>query len=145
MHALLVMGCLVAAIWDARCRRIPNTLSFALIALAALSLLGAQQPGPGIFAALSVLLLGVVAWRLGALGGGDVKILVAIALVLGPWMILYGVYLAVCALALALRAMILERRWSVAFALGPAIALALVWLELVRWGSSALPTWSAWL
>ncbi|MCS6987733.1 MAG: prepilin peptidase [Sphingomonadaceae bacterium] len=80
--ALLV----IAAAWDLAVRQIPDRAS-AGIALAALVPL-AQQPLPTGLASLLVATvlfgLGVVAFRFGLMGGGDVKLLGAVGLWLRP-------------------------------------------------------------
>lgn len=80
----------VAAVTDARVRRIPNWLSLALAALGALRIALALLEGSGalasaldLAAALAVFALGAGAFRFGLLGGGDVKLLAAGTLWLG--------------------------------------------------------------
>lgn len=77
---LLPLG--VAAWHDLRWRRIPNEATLAVVALwmAHALLGGAPRPGDALTAAAAILALGIVAWRLGWLGGGDVKLTAALGL-----------------------------------------------------------------
>jgi prepilin peptidase CpaA len=94
-----------AALSDIACRRIPNALA-ALVALAGLvrqSLAGGAALGVALPVAMVVLLGGTLLWLRGALGGGDVKLLAATALLLPPALVpaqLLAVALAGGALAL---------------------------------------------
>lgn len=77
---------LIAGAWDLATREIPNRAS-AGVALAALPSLLAQ-PGAASLATLAVAAvlfgLGVVAFRFGLVGGGDVKLLGAVGLWINP-------------------------------------------------------------
>ncbi|MBK1660772.1 A24 family peptidase [Paracraurococcus ruber] len=78
------MALLAAALHDVAARTIPNRLCLG-IALA--GLLGQALEGRlpwALAAALLVFLLALLAWRLGGLGGGDVKLLAACALLVPP-------------------------------------------------------------
>jgi prepilin peptidase CpaA len=78
-----------AAITDALSRRIPNRLSAALallgLARIAVALAGGELAASSLdlAAALAIFALAALAFRFGALGGGDVKLLAAGALWLG--------------------------------------------------------------
>ena len=83
--AILAAAMLVAAaLHDAALRTIPNALC-ALIAGAGIALrLAAGDVWPAVGAAGLVFALACLAWRLGALGGGDVKLLAAASLLVPP-------------------------------------------------------------
>ncbi|MBO0332919.1 prepilin peptidase [Sneathiella sp. CAU 1612] len=78
---------LVAAIWDVFSRRIPNMLP---LIIAALYLLQASIAGDWsslpwhLLCGMGVLVVGIMIFALGWLGGGDVKLLAALALWAGP-------------------------------------------------------------
>jgi prepilin peptidase CpaA len=102
---LVLAACAVAVATDVSMRRIPNLLNAAL-ALAAVVL--AAMHGPLAVASTiatfgAVLVLGFVAFSLGWLGGGDVKLLAAGAAVLGfPDAIPFIIYTAIGGGVLAL-------------------------------------------
>ncbi len=75
---------LAAALHDIVARTVPNGLvvTLAVLGLAAQILHG--RPLTGLVAALIVFVLAAICWRRGWLGGGDVKLLGAAALVIGP-------------------------------------------------------------
>ncbi|MGH7755067.1 MAG: prepilin peptidase [Vulcanimicrobiaceae bacterium] len=82
---LVLAACAVAVVTDVRARRIPNLLTGAL-ALAALGFAGFQGAIAFFTCAglmVGVLLVGFVAFSLGWLGGGDVKLLAAAGGALG--------------------------------------------------------------
>jgi Flp pilus assembly protein protease CpaA len=70
----------IAALSDLRHRRIPNEIpaSAALLWLVALALGAAGSPLAGLATGLGLLAAGILAWRLGWLGGGDVKLIAAL-------------------------------------------------------------------
>lgn len=75
---------LVAAVRDVAVREIPNWIAFGLV-LAAMPLrLASGDLLVGLAVALIVFLGLVVVWRLGALGGGDVKLWAAASLLIAP-------------------------------------------------------------
>lgn len=78
--ALLV----VAAVHDIVARTIPNrlVLCVAVIGVACRGVAGDLLPALGV--AALVFACGVLGWRLGALGGGDVKLLAAVSLLPAP-------------------------------------------------------------
>jgi prepilin peptidase CpaA len=105
----------VAAAFDVWRFEIPNTVSIALIVL----FLGAGLLGPGATdwlshggAAILVFAIGLVMFRFGIAGGGDVKLMAAIALWVGlPLLPLYLVGVALlggllCLVLLTLRALV---------------------------------------
>jgi len=77
--ALTLAGCLTAAFFDVRARRIPNALTGSLV-LAALIVHGLEGLRPlGIsFAVMAVLTIaGALVYARGGIGGGDVKLAIA--------------------------------------------------------------------
>lgn len=83
--ALLLLA--VVAVWDLRCRLIPN---WVVVGLALLFLVPALVAGQwlsvlgGSAVAAVVFLIGVVLFHFGLIGGGDVKLTAALALWAGP-------------------------------------------------------------
>jgi prepilin peptidase CpaA len=76
----------IAAYGDVRARHIPNSLPLAIGALALVQLTPVGDPHPALWtigAAAMIFVLGLLQWRLGLLGGGDVKLLAAAALLVG--------------------------------------------------------------
>ncbi|MEZ5354293.1 MAG: A24 family peptidase [Bryobacteraceae bacterium] len=100
LAALLILLCMVAAIWDWRLRIIPNwiTVPVAAAGLAAQVWLGGtaglQQAAAGMGVAF---LITVPLFVLRALGGGDVKLMAASGVLLGPSQ--FGVLFIVNAIA----------------------------------------------
>jgi len=77
-------GLLYAALHDIAARTIPNTVPVTLgLCGVALRLLG-HSLLPGLACAAGIFALAAFCWRRGWLGGGDVKLLAAVALVLPP-------------------------------------------------------------
>jgi len=75
---------LVAALHDIATRTVPNWMAAALAFLGLLSQLLHGRPIVGIVSALVVFLVAAFCWRRGWLGGGDVKLLGAAALIVPP-------------------------------------------------------------
>ncbi len=78
----------LAAATDLRARRIPNLLSFSLLfAGIAQSFMAARTLGPGASALGFLVGFGLTfpLFAIGALGGGDVKLLAAVGTWAGPW------------------------------------------------------------
>ncbi|MFZ4406664.1 MAG: prepilin peptidase [Paracraurococcus sp.] len=74
------LALLAAALHDIAARTIPNALCLA-VALAGLAARAwADELAPALFAALAVFLVALLAWRCRVMGGGDVKLLAACAL-----------------------------------------------------------------
>jgi prepilin peptidase CpaA len=84
--ALGLAGALLitATLWDVALRTIPNTLC-AGVAILALGLRGADHEiAGGLIAGVVVFALALVCWMRGWLGGGDVKLLTATAILVPP-------------------------------------------------------------
>lgn len=98
---------LTAAVTDVAARIIPNPIPLTLAAIGGLARLYDGTPGMALLAAGLVFLLTVCAWRAEALGGGDVKLLAACALLVPPSLVpamvtdvaLAGLVLSLCFLA----------------------------------------------
>ncbi|SMF61300.1 A24 family peptidase [Allosphingosinicella indica] len=135
--AVLAAMLIVAVIGDVRERRIPNWLNGA-IALAAIpfwiaSGLGLAEIGIQIGAALVVFLLFAIAFRFGAMGGGDVKLLAALALWLPPLAMLELLVVMSLAggaltIAMALRHRLARAEGKLKIPYGVAIAFGGFWL-----------------
>ncbi|WP_299309206.1 prepilin peptidase [uncultured Croceicoccus sp.] len=87
--AALAIAVLYAAFTDYRYRKIKNTLCLAIVVMAPLFWIGnglSLWPGVAIqlIMAVAAFLVGAVLFRLGQVGGGDVKLLAAIALCMEP-------------------------------------------------------------
>lgn len=85
----------LASLWDVRTGRIPNTLTYpAILGGPLLALL--PWAGPDVTSSLAGLAVALapalVLWTLGALGGGDVKLLAAVGGLLGYPLILEGLF-----------------------------------------------------
>lgn len=85
--AILLLGLMLGVIWDLRSRRIPNalTLGMAVSGLVAFTTLDGAQ---GLVASIGGMTLGfavfVVPFAMGGIGGGDVKLAMAVGAVAGP-------------------------------------------------------------
>lgn len=141
--AILAAMLLVAATGDLRTRTIPNWLN-ASIALTAIPFwwLSGLQLWPDIAlqigVALAVLFLFALAFRLGAMGGGDVKMVAALALWLPPLAVLKLLVIMSLAGGLLTVAMIVRQRLSKAqgqleIPYGVAIAFGGFWLISERY------------
>src|SRR5580700_20524 len=101
----VLAACAVAAFTDLKSRRVPNVLSFGL---AAIVLVGAAFHGPASFATTAavyvvVMALGLVAFSLGWLGGGDVKLAAAAAAAFGyPGSLEFLIYMSLAGGLLAI-------------------------------------------
>ncbi len=83
---IVVAACLLAAATDLRARRIPNAIPIAL-ALISIAFVAAHGPLAVLVAlamGLATLVAGTFAFARGWLGGGDVKLLAAVAISLAP-------------------------------------------------------------
>lgn len=101
---------LVIGAWDLSCRRIPNALSLGAWPVAALPLVLAGQTWvgthwePTLWTTAAAFVAGVPAYARGKLGAGDVKLMVAMALLTSP-MVFAVTYAVAGSLALALLAL----------------------------------------
>jgi prepilin peptidase CpaA len=91
--AILVPGILLASWIDYSQRRVPNWLNLTLI-LAGFSVQGFYFGWPGLAAGAMGLLIGfgllIVPWMMHGMGAGDVKLLAAIGVWMGPLLTLYS-------------------------------------------------------
>lgn len=139
LFLMLFAGLLVtAAVGDWRSRIIPNRL-VAAVALAAIPYWLASGidlwPDGAIRLGLALLLFALfaVAFALGAMGGGDVKLIAAVALwlppaSLAPWLMLMAVTGGALTLALYAWHRLRARRERLAIPYGIAISFAALWL-----------------
>jgi prepilin peptidase CpaA len=128
-HIAVLGIALIACITDVRSRRIPNALTFGAAALGIVFHLvtgGASGTLQGLFGWGVGLAVFFIPFALGGLGGGDVKLVAALGVWLGPvdtiWTALYaGMAGGILALLVALSAGYLRQ------------ALSNVWLLLSHW------------
>jgi prepilin peptidase CpaA len=105
--AALLCSLLVFTVWtDCRRRIVPNyvPLGVMLLWIVAIATGQVRPSAPAVAVASVVLLIGVLMWRAGWLGGGDVKLIAALSLWAGPThldALLFGTALAGGGLALA--------------------------------------------
>jgi prepilin peptidase CpaA len=102
----------LAMFWDLRARRIPNALTVGsfFVALLMRSLLGPDLLIDGLQGAGLALLFALPLFLLSAVGGGDVKLLVAVGAFVGPDRLLFT--LALTALAGGAMALLTALRWG---------------------------------
>jgi len=97
-HAVLAAGLVLlfaACLYDWALRLVPNVIPLGLAASGiTLRLLTATLPS-GLFAGLAVFVLAALCWRRGWLGGADVKLLGAGAMLVAPQAV-FGFVLATC-------------------------------------------------
>lgn len=82
--ALASLALAAAALHDIAARTIPNRLSLAIAGAGLLARVLADELLPGLLVGGLVFLLGWAAWRCRVMGGGDVKLLAACALLVPP-------------------------------------------------------------
>lgn len=111
--AILVPGILLASWIDYSQRRVPNWLNAALIA-AGFVAQGVHFGADGLLTGLWGLLLGfgvlIIPWLMHGMGAGDVKLMAAIGVWLGPMLTLYSFALGVIIGGVAAAIMILSTR-----------------------------------
>ena len=140
--ALLTLMLLAASAWDLRTRTIPNSLvaAMALLALPFWWATGlALWPDAALQVGVAILVFGLfaAAFAMGAMGGGDVKLIAALALWL-PWqavlMLLVIMSLAGGALtaAMLLRKRLARSQDAIEVPYGVAIAFGGLWLIAQR-------------
>ena len=135
---ILALLLVVAAVWDIRTRTIPNSLN-AAVALLAIPFWWASGidwwPDAAIHIALAAAVFGLfaVAFALGGMGGGDVKMVAAVALWLPPGAVL--MLLVIMSLAGGLLTLVMLARHRMAksqhqleIPYGVAIAFGGLWL-----------------
>jgi prepilin peptidase CpaA len=136
--AVLALMLLAAALWDLKSRTIPNWLN-ALIALGAIPFWWANGlalwPDVALHLAVAAGVFGIfaLAFALGAMGGGDVKMVAAIALWLPlPAVMLLLVVMSIAGgaltLAMALRHRLRKAEHKLEVPYGVAIAFGGLWL-----------------
>jgi prepilin peptidase CpaA len=88
LHLLMFLAVALLLIWtcfhDIATRTLPDWVAIAIAGLGLLGQIVAGDPGWSLLAAALVFLGAAVIWYLGALGGGDVKLLGACALLPSP-------------------------------------------------------------
>lgn len=87
LSAGFMLAVIVAAVWDARVMRIPNSSVLAIAALFTLKatlFLSLSSIGSHLLLAMVFLTGGLCLWLPGWFGGGDVKLVAAVALWIGP-------------------------------------------------------------
>jgi prepilin peptidase CpaA len=136
--ALLAGALVAAALWDLRSRTIPNGLTIA-IALAAIPFWWAADiafwPDAALRIGLAAAVFGVFAFAFlaGQMGGGDVKLLGAVALWLPPQAVLFLIVLMSLAggaltLAMMARRRLQRTKHEIEVPYGVAIAFGGLWL-----------------
>lgn len=142
LTALLLLTLLLSVITDLRSRRIPNTLT---LPLAAVALLAHTVTGgwTGFLFSFEGLLLGlallIIPFAMGWMGGGDVKLLAAVGAVLGPQQVfIVALYMAVVGGVIA-AAVLGKRHGIVAVIHNLAVALRTLFIALIYGWKVAFP------
>jgi prepilin peptidase CpaA len=130
---------IVAAVKDLATFTIPNWISLALCAGFVGTALAAGEPlatmGLALATAAGVLVLGVVGFALGWIGGGDAKLMAAAALWIGPAGLLgFALFTALAGGALALGLLALRSAW-----LSPLAAAGPAWTKRLSTPGEAAP------
>lgn len=109
----LPMAAVLAAVWDLLTYTIPNRISAALVALFFATAVAAGMPTSlvafHVFVGIGVLAAGFALFTAGAFGGGDAKLLAALALWMGPTHVVSFIFL-VCILGGVLASVLLTYR-----------------------------------
>lgn len=79
------LGCVIASITDVRTGFIRNTLTFPMIALGLVANLTLGQWTDGVLGLLVASAIHWPLWRLGVEKGGDLKLLMGVGALMGPW------------------------------------------------------------
>jgi prepilin peptidase CpaA len=139
--SVLLVGLLLAACWtDLRSRRIPNWLTIGGM-LAGLAVRVAMGPGPVGNAVLGIGLAALLAlpfFAMGALGGGDVKLLMAVGAFMGPADLAWA-SLAIAVVGGVVALLEAMRRGVLLPTLASCGALILSWVTLGRRGKERMP------
>jgi len=118
--AVLIPGILLASWIDYSQRRVPNWLNLALVMAGFLMqavFVGSAGVGAGILGLLTGLGLLIVPWLMHGMGAGDVKLLAAVGVWLGPVLTLYSFVIgAVIGAAVAMIMILWTRRLKMACA-----------------------------
>jgi len=112
-NAFVMAYAMTAAISDARWGKIPRTLTLlALIAGLAFHAFagGARGLGSAALAAFIAFSIGLTLFRVGAIGGGDVKLITALGALLGFWPWLHAMRMAVLVAGAIALVQVLRRR-----------------------------------
>jgi prepilin peptidase CpaA len=138
LYAILAVLLCVAAVGDLRTREIPNWLNGAIALLAiplwfALGMSVWPDMVLHVAVALAVLLLFAFFFYLGAMGGGDVKMLAALALWLSPYavvllLVIMSIAGGVLTLAMLVRQRMRKSPGELEIPYGVAIAFAGLWV-----------------
>ena len=124
---LLLLPVMFALVYDLRTREIPDWIPLVIVAWACLATAAGLCDVTWMNLTAGALLglgLGAAAFYLGALGGGDAKLLAAIGAAVGPWALLS--ILAWMAFAGGVLALVAVARGKRDFAYVPAIAVGVV-------------------
>lgn len=136
----LLTALALAALSDMRCRRIPHMLVavIAVLWLATVPALGPSAAAAALATAVGVLAAGILVWRCGWLGGGDVKLIAALSLWAGPHQVA-GLLLTIALSggALALLVMLRDRVLQT-----PLCMIAQVHAARLAPAAVRLPAWS---
>lgn len=130
------MAVLVVAIWtDVRSRRIPNvlTLTGMVVGVALRSVDGPSAALDGLLGAGLGLLVAIPFLALGALGGGDAKLLAAVGAFMGPAR-LVGALLAIAVIGGVIAIIEAGRRGRLRAVLASSVAMVGNWISLGRVG-----------
>lgn len=141
---LALLTLLARVAWtDVRERRIANRACLAIVALWPVYLAvaaGAVRPVASIQVALAVLAVGALLWGRGWLGGGDVKLLAAVALWAGPSHVLTFLLVTGLAGGVLAVAILWHAQWGLAFLAPLQVAAARLRLPVPALGSLVAAT-----
>ena len=127
----------VATAFDLKSREIPNTLPILLLVWAGVAWSTQWPPisGWGSLSGFAIAFgFGALSFRVGVLGGGDVKFLAALGGAIGPGLLIKTlIFTAIAGAGLAILALLRSER---ELAYMPAIAIGLAWLRVVHRGDA---------
>ncbi|MEM1451266.1 MAG: prepilin peptidase [Planctomycetota bacterium] len=134
MYLLALAAVALASVFDLRSREIPDWISAGLLASCLVLLALGRHPvdGQGVLWGVGVATLGaLVLFSLNALGGGDVKLLIALGATLGVGAFIpFALAMTIAGGVLALRA---RRRGEREIAYAPAMLIGLLALAPLTW------------